>query len=675
MEGAKDYFSPTWLVDTDTGTTFEDTNSLPSDYFYTNAISERGADFIRDEYNDADSNPFFHYHAFYAPHFPLQAPSNATDAQGNNLVAKYQAIYSAGWDQLRNDRLANQIAQGIFAPGTPLSDKSDSDSGIPDWNSISTADKNDLILRMAIYAAQVEILDQGVGALIDAVQDPLGDGTGPGNDSDNMMDNTLFVFLSDNGAVGGDWNGQGDVSNWDNANSATNVRYGTGWANLSDTPFKKFKTDTYEGGITSPLIMSGYGVDSSLDGTVNTTDLGHIIDLTPTFMELAGATYPSGADASELEGTSLVGTFDGSAADLSQRDLFFEHEGNRGVRSGKWKLVAPNGTSNYELYDLSVDRAESNDLSNTFPAIEQELRLKWEAWAIRNMVATPDQENAGSPFLSNSEIAWISVTQDPNLVAVYDFGADVSSSDTHLDSDASDFVLGVPILHSTISSTLRAEGNNPLNNNFSDAAANGFTADFTLTSVDGVDLDRLEFIAKFDNMDSGETGVLVLRSSADGFASDLVNVTNGTSQGTTEIPIVVDLSSFYEVTDMTFRFYFIGNNNASNERTRVAGPISLFGDFSGIEGDFNGDGIVDAADYTVWRDNLGADESTGILNGNGDGGTVDNSDYALWVANFGNTAPPASAEVSQTAAVPEPTSLILILVGAAAAASQSRRQG
>ena len=93
---------------------------------------------------------------------------------------------------------------------------------------------------MAVYAAQVEILDQGVGKLMDAVRDPLGDGTGPGNDADNMMDDTLFVFLSDNGAVGGDFDGQGNISNWDNASQATQVRYGSGWANLSDTPFRKF---------------------------------------------------------------------------------------------------------------------------------------------------------------------------------------------------------------------------------------------------------------------------------------------------------------------------------------------------------------------------------------------------------------------------------------------------
>ena len=413
MEGAKDYFSPTWIVDSDTPQTFEDSASLPADYFYTNAISQRGAQFIRDEYADADSNPFFHYHAFYAPHFPLQAPANATDAQGNNLVAKYQAIYSQGWDQIRQDRFASQVAQGLFPAGTTLSDKSQSDGGIPDWSLLSSSQRDDLILRMAVYAAQVEILDQGVGELIDAVRDPLGDGTGPGFDSDNQMDNTLFVFLSDNGAVGGDWNGQGSIDNWDNASSPTQVRYGTGWANLSDTPFRKFKTDTYEGGITSPLILSGYGVNQALKGSVDTASIGHVIDLAPTFMELGDATYPAGADASELEGQSLVGTFNGSNADFTAREVYFEHEGNRGMRWGKWKLVAPNGSSNYELYDLSVDRTELNDLSDAMPDVEREMRLKWEAWAIRNQVANPDESNAGSPFLSHTEIDWLSQDEGP----------------------------------------------------------------------------------------------------------------------------------------------------------------------------------------------------------------------------------------------------------------------
>ncbi len=175
--------------------------------------------------------------------------------------------------------------------------------------------------------------------------------------------------------------------------------------------------DAYEGGTTSPLIVSGYGVDHALKSTVNTNDVGHIIDLAPTFFQLGGADYPADADATELEGRSLVGTFDGSAEDLSDRDVFFEHNGDRGMRSGKWKLVATNDSNDYELYDLSVDRPESNDLSDTFPAIEREFRLKWEAWAIRNKAANPNQSHAGSPSLTNNEIDWLSAGSAPGIIA------------------------------------------------------------------------------------------------------------------------------------------------------------------------------------------------------------------------------------------------------------------
>lgn len=639
MEGAKDYFEPTWLVNSDTPQTFEDTANLPADFFYTNAISEQGAQFIRDEFNDSDSRPFFHYHAFYAPHFPLQAPANAQDRQGNNLVAKYQAIYSAGWDTLRDNRLANQIAQGIFAAGTPLSDKADS-ANIPDWNTFSQAEKDELILRMAVYAAQVEILDQGVGKLIDAVRDPLGDGTDPGNDGDNMMDETLFVFLSDNGAVGGGgYDGTGNISNWDNANSAIDVKYGAGWANLSDTPFRRFKTDTYEGGIASPLIISGHGVNQALHGTVNTTDIGHVIDFVPTFMQLGQADYLAEADASELEGQSLVGTFDGSAIDYAERDLFFEHEGNRGVRSGKWKLVAPNGSSNYELYDLSVDRAESNDVSGTFREVERELRLKWENWAIRNMVADPNQDNAASPFLSNAEIDWLIVGEDPRVIGLYDLQNNLLSSDTSLDSTASEIILGSPILHSTSSATLRSEGNNPLNSTFALAGTNDFIAEFTVTDDSGlgIDLSNLTYTARFNEMDAGESGTLVLRSSADAFASNLASTTS-TTTGTQEIPVDVDLSDFTDLADLTFRFYFIGVNNATNERTRVVGPITLYAELRN-EGDLNGDGTVDAGDFLYWQRNNGS-----------------RSELAAWQVNYG-----ADSDSSNATTVPEPTSFLLLL--------------
>ena len=635
MEGAKDYFEPTWLVDSDTPQTFEDTNNLPADYFYTNAISARGAQFIRDEVADGDSNPFFHYHAFYAPHFPLQAPANAQDAQGNNLVAKYQAIYSQGWDQLRTSRLASQIAQGIFSPGTPLSDKADSSAGIPDWNALSQSQKDNLILRMSVYAAQVELLDQGVGNLIDAVRDPNGDG----DTSDSVEDNTLFVFLSDNGAVGGGgFSGTGSISNWNNASSGINVKYGNGWANLSDTPFRKYKGDTYEGGIASPLIISGYGVNQGLEGSVNTTGIGHVIDLAPTFMELAGATYPAAADASELEGESLVGTFDGSSVDFSGRDVFFEHEGNRGVRSGNWKLVANKDSSQYELYDLATDRAESTDLSTVYPDKQIELRKKWEAWAIRNMVANPLEANAGAPDLSNQSIDWTGQGKpEVDPIAIYTLDTGLASSDVDLSSAASNITLGGPILHSTISNTLRAEGGNPLNNTLALANANDFIAEFTITAVEGIDLGSLEYTAVFNLMDAGETGTLVLRSSEDLFSTDLASTTN-TGTGSQDIPVTVDLSSFTDVTEVTFRFYFLGVNSSANERTRVEGPITLFPPVL-PEGDLDGDGDVDAADFVLFQRSGSSP-----------------ADFVRWQSNYGQ-----AGFASTNGVIPEPSTMLLTI--------------
>ena len=438
MEGAKDYFQPTYLVDSDTPQVFENNSALPNDFFYTNAISSRAAQFIRDEVNDNDESPFFLYHAFYAPHFPLQAPIDAVDENGVNLVTKYQAIYNAGWEVIRQDRFANQVAMGLLSNGTQLSDREDSDGGIPDWSSLTISQQQDLTLRMAIYAAQVEIMDQGIGQILDAIRDPNQDG----DISDSIESETLIFFFSDNGAVGGDFNGTGSIANWFNANSATNVRYGTGWANVSDTPFIKFKTDTYEGGICSPLIVSGGCIPMPQQGTTDQTTIGHIIDLVPTAMELAGATYPVNADETELEGQSIVGSFDGMGIDKSERQIFFEHEGNRGVVQGNWKLVAPNGDNNFELYDFSSGRNETVDLQQVHPGINRDLRVAWEEWANRNQVANQSLGNAGAPFLTNQEINWIGPRRaaGDRLVCHFDFDeSSILTGDTIIDQSGNGF--------------------------------------------------------------------------------------------------------------------------------------------------------------------------------------------------------------------------------------------
>ena len=179
------------------------------------------------------------------------------------------------------------------------------------------------------------------------------------------------------------------------------------------------------------------------------------------------------------------------------------------------------------------------------------------------------------------------------VIARYTFDDRLTSIDTARSSTAAPFVLGSKILHSTISSTLRAEGNDPLNTNFADASNNGFTADFSVNANAGIDLDHMTFSVEFNGMDAGESGTVVLRSSADAFQTDLVNFSNP-ANGTTQRAIRVDLADFVDVTDLTFRFYFLGENNRTDERTRVVGPISVYA--LPTPCDFNGDGSCDTID-------------------------------------------------------------------------------
>ena len=250
------------------------------------------------------------------------------------------------------------------------------------------------------------------------------------------------------------------------------------------------------------------------------------------------------------------------------------------------------------------------------------------------------------------------VEPDLPVIARYTFDNDLSSSDAHLQSTASDFVLGSKILHSTISSTLRAEGNDPLNETFADAASNGFTADFTVTSATGVDLDRMTFIAQFNYLDAGETGGIVLRSSADGFTSDLANVSNADSVGGALEFVEVDLTSFTDVTNETFRFYFLGENDSVAERTRIESSITLYGlpeTGPGIEGDFNSDGNVDGADLAIWESEYGT--------------ARDSSDFFSWQRNY---SPPFSGQLISP--VPEPATLQLIVAMASALVVRRRRR-
>ena len=223
---------------------------------------------------------------------------------------------------------------------------------------------------MAIYAAMVDRLDQNVGRLV-ATLEELGE-----------LDDTLILFLADNGgcAEGGVRGGGPDEQV--GTREGYFLTYGKGWANASNTPFRLYKHWVHEGGIASPLIAhwpKGIAARGELR-----REPCHLVDLAPTLVELAGARYPrsrAGHAVPPMEGVSLVSAFHGAPLQRD-RPLFFEHEGNRAVRDGRWKLVARHGAP-WALYDLELDREETIDLAAAHPARVEALRAAWEAWAER----------------------------------------------------------------------------------------------------------------------------------------------------------------------------------------------------------------------------------------------------------------------------------------------------
>ena len=332
----------------------------PHEGFYiTDAITDHAVGYVRDHI--AGPNPFFMYVAYTAPHWPLHAlPED---------IERYRGKYSMGWDKLRLQRHERQKTIGLLDDAWPLSPR-DPQAAI--WEDMDQPTRELMDLKMAIYAAQVDRLDQGVGRIIDVLRE-----TGE-------FDNTLILFLSDNGAcaetgpLGYDWrrNGlpPGGVDSY--------MSYGRSWSNASNTPFRLHKHWVHEGGISTPLIA--HWPDGVVKSGRITHQPGHLIDIMATCCALAGAEYPrefNGKSIIPREGKSLMPIIAGGVRE-PHRALFWEHEGNRAVRMGKWKLVS-RAREGWELYDLESDRTELNDLAGDHPEIAGELQNRHREWAER----------------------------------------------------------------------------------------------------------------------------------------------------------------------------------------------------------------------------------------------------------------------------------------------------
>ena len=346
------------------------------DFYYTTAIGDHAAEFIEESPRD---KPFFLYLPFTAPHWPLHAPDED--------VAHYEGRYDAGWDELRRSRRERMIEMGIVSEDWALTER---DSTVPPWE--DAPNKEWEARRMEVYAAQITAMDRAIGVVTDKLKE-LG-----------IFDDTLILFLADNGGcaeilgigrtahhmptetrdgrpvkVGNDPN---DMPGQDDDYQS----YGPPWANASNTPFRRYKHWVHEGGISSPLIA--HWPNGAVAAGSWTDEPSHLIDVMATCVDIAGATYPverQGTPVTPGEGRSFAPLFHEESAG-PERTLYWEHEGNRAVRQGRWKLVSkwsPPESGRWELYNMDSDRTELHDLSAEQPERVSEMSAGWQNWADR----------------------------------------------------------------------------------------------------------------------------------------------------------------------------------------------------------------------------------------------------------------------------------------------------
>jgi len=336
----------------------QDAPELGASWYSTDLWTDFALRFVDEAVRDG--KPFFLYLAHNAPHFPLMAPQED--------IRRFRGKYLAGWDRLREERHQRQIRMGLIDPRWKLTERPPAS---PPWSSLNEKERDRFDHIMAIYAATIHRVDVATGRLVQAL-DKMG-----------VLDDTLILFLSDNGG-NAESGPAGRLEGSVPGNAESTVFLGMNWATLSNTPFRRYKHFTHEGGISTPLIAHWpNGILPELRGKFETAP-GHVIDIMPTVVELSRAEYPSrlrGSAILPMEGVSLAPAFRGERITRSQ-PIFYHHEGNRGVRSGKWKLVNKH-MDPWELYDMEADRTEMHDLAAEHPEMVKRLIAEYEAWAKR----------------------------------------------------------------------------------------------------------------------------------------------------------------------------------------------------------------------------------------------------------------------------------------------------
>ncbi|MEO1192303.1 MAG: arylsulfatase [Pseudomonadota bacterium] len=365
LDGGGSFWEPHYVMSDDSRTSIE----LGS-FYLTDAISDRAVSMIEEE--PEGEKPFFLYLAYTAPHWPLHAwPED---------VARYDGMYRAGWDAIRTARHEEMNGKGVLQKPWDISPRDAeappfADMPMPDWEAE----------RMAVYAAQVDRMDQGIGRVVSCLE-RLG-----------QLDNTLILFLADNGGCAefmaedgwAQWypdalsDGRpitkGNLPSLRPGGAQTFMSYDLPWANVSNAPFRLYKHWVHEGGISTPLIAHW---PKGFQGPLTAHAPSHVVDILPTLLDASGLSYPSereGHPLQALDGESLLPLLRGKAW---QRDtpLYWEHEGNSAIRQGRWKLVRQHGKP-WELYDMELDRTELNDLAAGDKRRVEELAFEYQGWA------------------------------------------------------------------------------------------------------------------------------------------------------------------------------------------------------------------------------------------------------------------------------------------------------
>ncbi|MBL7859351.1 MAG: arylsulfatase [Cyclobacteriaceae bacterium] len=350
-------------------------NLKPGEYL-TNKITDNALSFL-DEQNKTNK-PFFLYLPFNAPHWPLQAlPED---------IAKYKGRYDIGWDSLRQERLSRQRELGILLPNQQVSQR---DPEVPLWDNLNYDQKQLWKAKMEVYAAMVDRVDQSIGRVLTKLKELKKD------------DNTLIIFISDNGAQGGySGTNRRQQRNTGPIGSPGSYDYQEqSWAYVSNTPLRQYKNNMHEGGISSPFIA---WFPKQIKGGAIVKGTAHLIDIAPTLYDVAGAKYPAtynGVTAHTLAGKSLIPILNGNAQEVNRGEpLFWERAGNRAVRKDNWKLVSTYPGYKWELFDLGTDRGETTDLSGKYPELVNQLSIEYFKWAERTGVVDYDKIKPSQPM-------------------------------------------------------------------------------------------------------------------------------------------------------------------------------------------------------------------------------------------------------------------------------------